>query len=149
MASVRLAMVISLHALRAQVDAGELGHLAGAEDEDAQAGEVAEDLPRQLDRGVADRDGAFGEPGFVPHALADREGGVKQAMGHGAREVQVARGGVRRLDLTENLRLADDERVEAGRHAEEMARRVDAAVAVEVLGEARRGRRRGSRRRSA
>ena len=31
-------------ALRPQVHAGELGHLAGAEDQDAQAGQVAEDL---------------------------------------------------------------------------------------------------------
>ena len=142
-------MVIAAHALRAQVDARELGHLAGAEDEDAQAGEVTEDLPGELDRGVADRDRTFGEPGFVPHALADREGGVKQPMGHGAREVEVARGGVRRLHLAEDLRLADDERVEACRHAEEMARGVDAAMAVEVLGQAARGRGRGSRRRSA
>ena len=57
-------------------------------------------------------------------------------MGHGAREVEVARGGVRRLHLAEDLRLADDERVETGRHAEEMARRVDAAMAVDVLGQA-------------
>ena len=128
-----------LHALRAQVDAGELGHLAGAEDEDAQAGEVPEDLLGQLDRGVADRDRAFAESGFVAHALADRERGVEQPMGHGAGEVEVARRGVGRLHLAENLRLADDERVEAGGDAEEVARRVDAAMAVEVLGAARAG----------
>ena len=123
-----------LHALRAQVDARELGHLAGAEDEDAQAGEVPEDLLGELDGGVADRDRAFGEPGFVAHALADRERGVEQPMRDGAGEVEVARRGVGRLHLAEDLRLADDERVEACRDAEEVARGVDAAMAVEVLG---------------
>ena len=65
-----------LDALRPQVDARQLGHLAGAEDEDAQPGEVPEDLPGELDRGVAHRHGAFGEPGLVPDALADRERGM-------------------------------------------------------------------------
>ena len=114
-ASVRLAMVICLHALRAQVDARELGHLAGAEDEHAQAGEVAEDLLGELDGGVAHRHGAFGEPGFAADALADRERGVEQPMRDGAGEVEVARRRVRRLHLAEDLRLADDERVEARR----------------------------------
>ena len=54
-----------LDTLRPQVDAGELGHFARAEDEDVQAREVTENLPGQLDRGVADRDCALGEPGFV------------------------------------------------------------------------------------
>ena len=56
-------------------------------------------------------------------------------MRHRAGELQLARGRVGSLDLTKNLRLADDERVEAGRDAEEMPRRVDPAVAVQVLGE--------------
>ena len=124
--------------LRPQVDARELRHLARAEDEDAQPRQVAEDLPGELDGGVADRDGALGEAGFVAHALADRERGVEEPMGHGAREAEVARRGVGRLDLTEDLRLSDDERIEAGGDAEEMARRVDAAMAVEVLGQPRR-----------
>ena len=55
-----------------------------------------------------------------------------------AGEAEVARRGVGRLHLTEDLRLADDQRVEAGGDAEEMARRVDAAVAVEVRRQPRR-----------
>ena len=125
-------------ALRAQVDAGELGHLAGTEDEHVPPGEITEDLPRQFDCRVADRNGALAEAGFAAHSLADGEGRMEQAMRHRAGELQLARGCVGRLDLTKNLRLADDERVEAGRDAEEMPRRVDAAVAVQVLGETRR-----------
>ena len=119
-ARVRLAIVIWLDALRAQVHAGELGHLPGAEDEHVEAGKLAEDLSRQFDRRVADRNGALAEAGFAAHALADAEGGVEQAMRHRAGEVQLARGRVRRFDLTEDLRLADDQRVEARRDAEEV-----------------------------
>ena len=63
---------------------------------------------------------------------------MEQAMGDGAGEAEVARRGIGRLHLTEDLRLADDQRIEARGDAEEMARRVDAAVAVEVLGQPRR-----------
>ena len=42
-----------LHALRLHVQRGQLAHLAGADDEDAAALQVAEDLPRERDRGEA------------------------------------------------------------------------------------------------
>ena len=129
-ASVRLAIVICLTRCALQVDAGELGHLAGAEDEDVQAREVAENLLGELDGRVADRHGALGEAGFVAHALSDRERGVEESMGHGAGEAEIARRGIGRLHLTEDLRFSDDERIEARGDAEEMARRVDAAMAV-------------------
>ena len=54
---------------------------------------------------------------------------------------RVAGDGVRVLDLAENLRLADDQRVEAGGDAEQMARGVEAAAHVEVRRELRRRRR--------
>ena len=124
-----------LHALRLQVDAGQLRHLAGAEDEDVQRREVAEDLARQLDRRIADRDRPLAEAGFGADPLADGERGVEEAMGHGAGKVQVARQRVGALHLAENLRLADDQRVEAAGDAKEVARRIVAAVDVEMLGE--------------
>ena len=97
--------------------------------------EVAEDLARQFDRRIADRDRALAEAGFGAHPLADGERRVEQAMGHGAGELQVARRRVGALHLAENLRLADDQRVEAAGDAKEVARRVVAAVDVEMLGE--------------
>ena len=112
----------------------ELRHFAGAEDEDVEAGEVTENLLRQLDRGVADRDRAFAEAGFVSDPLADGERGMEQAMGDGAGEMEVARRGVCGLHLTEDLRLADDQRIEPGGDAEQVPRRV-----------ARRGGSRGAR----
>src|SRR5258708_6082146 len=51
------------HVLRLQVDRGELAHLARAEDRDAAAVHVAENLLRERDGGVADRDGAGPEAG--------------------------------------------------------------------------------------
>ena len=115
--------------------ARQLRHLAGAEDQDVQPRQLAEDLLGELDRGVAHRDRPFAEPGLRAHAFADGERGVKQPVRHRAGALHVARGRVRGLDLAEDLRLADDERVEAGGDAEQMARRIGAAMAVEVVGE--------------
>ena len=57
----------------------------------------------------------------------------------------LAGGRVRLLDLAENLRLADDQRVEAGGDAEQMARRVEVGHVVDVRRDRRRDRRRGTR----
>jgi hypothetical protein len=124
-----------LDLLRPQVDAGQLRHLAGAEDDDAQSGEIAEDLPRQLDRRVADRHGAFAEAGLAVNALAHGERGVKEPVRDRAGKVQVARGRVRRFHLSENLRLADHQRIEPRGHAEQVPCRVDAAMRIEMPGQ--------------
>ena len=123
--------------LRPQVDAGELGHFAGAEDEDVQARQVTKNLLGELDGGVADRHRALGEARFMAHALSDGERGVEESMGYGAREVEIVCREIGGLDLAEDLRLSDDERIEAGGDAKKMARRLDAAMAVEVLGQSR------------
>jgi hypothetical protein len=47
--------------------------------------------------------------------------------------VKIPRRGVGGLHLPEDLRLADDERIEAGRHAKQMPRRVDAAMDVQMI----------------
>ena len=105
-----------VHTLRAQVDAGQLRHLPRAENQDVQPFEIPEDLLRERDRGVADGDRAFGEARFRTHALADGERWRKQAVGQRAGRLQLVRGGICGLDLPQNLRLANDQRVEAGRH---------------------------------
>ena len=119
--------------LRLQVNPGELRHLAGAEDQDAAPLEVAEDLFRERDGRVADRDGAFTESRFGAHALADRERRVKQAVRQGRGELSVACDAVRGFDLAENLWLADHERIEPRGDPEQMARGIRAAMHVEVL----------------
>jgi len=57
---------------------------------------------------------------------------------HRTGALHVARGRIRRLDLAEDLRLADDQRVEAGGDAEQMARGIGSVMAVEMIGERRR-----------
>ena len=99
---------------------GQRADLAGADDEHAPALEAAEDLSRERDRGEADRHRAFAERRFGAHALADAERPVKQLAQQRAGAVAF-RGGLERvLHLAENLRLADDERIESGGDAEQM-----------------------------
>ncbi len=97
-----------------QMNAGELGHLAGAENQHRAPLQVAENLLGECNRGVADRDGAFAEPGLRADPLADGECGMKQPIRERGGELPVARDGVGRFDLTQNLRLSNDERVQPG-----------------------------------
>ena len=119
-------------ALRLEVQRRQLAHLAGADDEHAPPGELSEDLSREVDGGEADRHRAFGERCLRSHALAHAECPVKQAIEQRPRALDCRRGRERVLDLTENLRLADDERVETGCDAEQMPRRVVIDVRVEM-----------------
>ena len=66
--------------LRAHVQRRELAHLARADDEHVAPLQIAEDLARQRDRRVADRDGARGERRLRAHALADGERRVEQPV---------------------------------------------------------------------
>ena len=63
----------ALHALRLHVLRGQCAHLAGADDEDVPALEVAENLAREGDGGEAHRHGAGREARFRPDAFADGE----------------------------------------------------------------------------
>ena len=121
-----------LDGLRLHVQRGELAHFAGADDRDAPAAEVAENLARERDGRVAHRDRARAEAGLGPHPLADGERRVEQPVEHRARRVGVGGERVRVLHLAENLRLAHDERVEAGRDAEQVARDVQIGDVVHV-----------------
>jgi hypothetical protein len=57
----------------------------------------------------------------MEHAVEDRPDGLRL----GCRRVRV-------LHLAENLRLADDQRIEAGRDAEQVARRLQIAEFVHM-----------------
>ncbi len=107
-----------------QLPRRKLGHLAGAEQEHRAAGQVAQDLPRHLDRQRGDRDGATGNGRLGAHPLG---GGERRR--HGAGQGRSAGAGLERarmrgLDLPLDLRLADHHRVEAGRDAEQVRQRV-------------------------
>src|SRR6186713_1564369 len=94
--------------------------LACANDEHAPAIELPEDFSRE-------RHGALAESCFCPHAFPDKEGPVKQLAQHRAGPVMF-RGSLEGvLHLSEDLRLADDDRVESRGHPEQMT---DSGLAV-------------------
>ena len=97
--------------------------LSGAHHQHASALQPAEDLARQRHRGVAHRHGAFAERGLAAHALADAERPVKQPAQHRPGALALGRHLERVLHLAQDLRLADDQRVEARRHPEQVPRR--------------------------
>ncbi len=121
-----------LRLLRGEVPRRQLGHLAGADDEHRRVAQVADDLARQAERRVADRHRAFGQLGLAPHALAGGERGVEQAVEERAGRVLIGRGRVGLLHLAEDLRLADDERIEPGGDPEQVAGGVGFAAGVDV-----------------
>ena len=110
--------------VRAQVLCGQGRDLAGAHHQHAPPFQPAEDLARQLDGGKAHRDRAFAERRLGSHPLADPEGRLEQARQQGADALPVGGDLERVLDLAQDLRLADDHGIEAGRHAKQVPRRV-------------------------
>ena len=109
---------------------------------------------RQRGGREADRHRALGERRLGAHPLADGERPREHLVEHRADGALVGRCRVRLLHLPEDLRLADDERVEAGRHAEQVLRRRRPSHLSYRCGSdrgavERRGSRRGSASRSA
>ena len=121
-----------LDALRLHVERRQLAHFSGADHGDVQPLDVAEDLLGEGDRGEADRHGARGQAGLGADALADGERRVKEAVEDRPDHLHLGRDGVGFLHLAEDLRLADDERVEARRDAEEVTRGVEVGDVVDV-----------------
>src|SRR5207248_1965003 len=83
--------------------------------------------------GGADGDGAAADFGFRARALAGGEGVLKEGMNERAAGPGVLRALERLLHLRQDLRLADDHRVEAGSDAEEVPDGGRALEAVEML----------------
>src|SRR5690606_9631067 len=98
---------------------GSFGHLARAEEDDRAAYELAENLLGQVDGDARDRDLSLADGGLGAHALGDVEGPAQDALQEGAEGAGLLRELEGVLDLAENLRLADDQRIEGRRDAEE------------------------------
>ena len=111
---------------------GELGHLAGADQQDRLAVERAEDFAGEVDGDRGDGDGRAANLGFGADALGDGEGALQERLERGGDGADLAGDGVGLLDLAEDLRLADDHGVERGGDAEEMADGLALAELVEV-----------------
>ena len=145
-AAVRLATTISRTPAPASASAMPSPMLAGAEHEDPAVVERTEPAGGERDRGRRHRHRvtADGGLGAGPLAHLDRVAERARQQRAGGR---LALGRVPRLaDLAEDLALADDHRVEAGRDPEEVRDRGVVVVRVEAGRRTRRGRRPTSRR---
>ena len=114
-------------------------HVAAADQQHDAGAQIAVQIPRQLGRGGGERNGAPADPGFRPHAFRRGIGRLKQAFQLAGGHAGPSRGGVPRLDLAQDVRLADDLAVERRRHAEQVAHGVGVAAHVESAAEIGRG----------
>ena len=119
-------------AVRQQMAGRQFAHLPCADQVDALAVQGAEDLLGQFDRDRGDRNRGRSDRGLGAHALGDGKGAGEQLIELRAHGADRAGGGIGFLDLAENLRLADDHRVEAGGDAEDVADRFIFAKFVEM-----------------
>ena len=119
-------------AAREEVLGGELAHLARADHEDGLAFELSEDLLGQLHRRVGDRNGGAADGRIAPDALGDGEGVHHGVVERPVHRPGLAGDGVGALHLAEDLRLADQHRIETGGDAEEVVDDLLLAAPVEV-----------------
>ena len=113
-----------------QVPRGRFRHLAGADDQNRQPVQVAEDLAGQLDGDVADRDRHLADAGLVADAPRHAERAVEQLVEFAAQGAGGLGQRVGVLHLAQNLRLADDHRIEARGYPKDVPHGVAVGVAV-------------------
>ena len=112
-----------------------LPHLAGADDEYSTALEPVEALLGHGDGGLRDGRDVAGDGGLGANTLANLEGVAEQRVEDGADRSLGGAGLPGGPDLAEDLVLADDRRIEAGRHGEQVAGRIGVVEAGEVVAE--------------
>jgi len=115
-----------------QVARGKLDGFASADQQHGRLIEPREHLLRKSYRRVRDRHRMRADAGIGAHPFGDRETMLEQPVEPGLERMRAARGLPGMLDLAEDLRLAEDERIEPGRDPEQMAHRSRIGVAVEV-----------------
>ena len=109
-----------LDALGGERARGQLGGLAGADDQHPAVSQLAERALRELDGDRGDRQRALRDPGLRAGALAGGERVAEQPVEDRPGRALDERQLVGALDLALDLGLADDHRVEARGDAEEM-----------------------------
>src|SRR5581483_985178 len=121
----------NLCSARGEVRRGELPDPASAEQQHATPRELTEDLGRERRGGRRDRRRALADRRLAAHALADGERLAKDTVEHRPRRHRFIRG----PHLSEDLALAGNERVEAGRDAEEVTRCINLVQPIGDVGE--------------
>ncbi len=131
----RLATKIVPGALLGERPRGQLARLAGAEDHDVALLQLADRAQREVHSDRGDADAAGADRGLRADPLARRQRGGEQAVRERPGGAGARRGFVGAPDLSLDLGLADDHRLEARRDAVELARGVAVARRVDRLGE--------------
>ena len=122
-----------LHAAAQKIFHGQLRHAPRAVNQLAGLGQVAaENFPRQLHRRIADRHRAERDARLSPHPLARSNRPMKQRIQHRRGRPGVVRHRIGVLHLGEYLPFADDQRIKARRHAEQMPDGVLMHEAIQV-----------------
>ena len=96
-----------------EVPCGQLDRLTGTDQHCGLLGQIGKDLACQADGGKCDRNRAIADRGIRAHPLGGGEGVLKEPSEHLAAASGVARRLKGALDLTEDLRLAEYQGVEA------------------------------------
>ena len=112
---------------------GQLADLARAEEENLQAVQVAEDLLRQLDGRIRDRDGVLADAGVGADSFRHAHRLIENLREERIERAALAAGQERGAHLSGDLRLADDHRVEPRGDAEEVLEHVAVAKDVDVF----------------
>jgi hypothetical protein len=118
--------------LRGEVPGRERRHLPRPEQQELLALQRREDSAGQLHRGVAHRDRVAPDVGFGADSLRDRKSPAHRSVQVVARGPGRACGLESVFQLPQDLRLADDHRIQARGHAEEVPHRRLALPLVEV-----------------
>ncbi len=118
-----------------EVARGELAHFACADEEDGAAVERTKDFAGKFDGDGGDGDRVGADFGFSADLLGRGEGALEKVFKLAADGARGASDGEGFLDLAENLRFADDHRVQAGGDTKEMADGVLVAMLIDVRGE--------------
>ncbi len=109
-----------LHAVVGEQARRQLDGLASAEEEDLAVGNRLEDAPDERKGDPGDGDRTRPERRLGPDPLATLERRLEEPPRDGTRSARLGRATVRLADLPEDLRLAEDHRIESGGDAEEV-----------------------------
>jgi hypothetical protein len=115
-----------------QVTDCQLRHLPGPDDKDLFPLKVTEDLLRQFDGRVTDRNGVAGDPRLGSDPLRHPEGMVEKPVEEDRCRAVIDRLTIGLLQLPQDLRLPHDHGIETRRHAKEVAYRFPVPVDVKT-----------------
>jgi hypothetical protein len=122
----------ALGVLLQQMPCGELDGLAGADQQNAGLAQVTEDLLCKTHPGEGDRNRMRADLGVRADPLGDSKAMLEQPVEAGTQAAGVARQLPGVLDLAQDLRLAQHQRVEAGGYPEQVAHSVTVMVLIQA-----------------